>query len=229
MKKIHSYILSGINLILLFFVWSVLADQSRMSNLDVYPPGSDAFFTYFYIFTTTSGLIVAIFHLMASYYLFRFRIKSALVFGFIEAVLIVIRFVALSLVNNSFTTLHNFVANIPSGIVIMIINFGIPIYLAYTLSQKKVEEISKKTQRERLAKVIIDKEKVSITELISLLKVRQKTFERQLIDWAVDYSLRIDGDDIIINKDTQDDFLEALDAMYIQWQESIEKDAGKKK
>jgi hypothetical protein len=175
-----------------------------------------------------SNLATLIAHLAVTYFLFRFQIKSALISGLIETFLIVTQFVALCIVSFNITKLNNFINYIPFRVAIMIIIIGIQIYLIYTKSLEKIKKISKKAQRERLAKTIINKERVSITELIDLLNVRQATFERQLLDWAVDFSLKIDGDDIIITKETQDDFLDALDAKYIQWEKSVQKKTGNK-
>ena len=55
-----------------------------------------------------------------------------------------------------------------------------------------------------------------------LLKVKQKSFERKLLDWATEFSLLIDGDEIIINEETISDFIDALDAQYIKWEKTAE-------
>lgn len=225
MKKIHSYILFGIYIVLFFLIWNV-ATESRSHPLDEFP--SEMFMHDFGIIIYFSNLATLIAHLAVTYFLFRFQIKSALISGLIETFLIVTQFVALCIVSFNITKLNNFINYIPFRVAIMIIIIGIQIYLIYTKSLEKIKKISKKAQRERLAKTIINKERVSITELIDLLNVRQATFERQLLDWAVDFSLKIDGDDIIITKETQDDFLDALDAKYIQWEKSVQKKTGNK-
>jgi hypothetical protein len=228
MKKIQSYILFGIYIILFFLVWYVLAIQSSSHPFDAFPYDYYQFRPDFNAFLFFSTFFVLIAHLLTIYFYFRFQIKLAIISGLIETILIIIQFLVLSFVNFNILTLHNFIAYYPFGILIMIIIAGIQIYLILIKSREKMVNLSKKAQRERLAKTIIDKERVDIVELVKLLKVSQKTFERQLLDWAVEFSLKIDGDDILINIDTQNDFLDALDAKYVKWQENIEKKTGKK-
>ncbi len=49
------------------------------------------------------------------------------------------------------------------------------------------------------------------------------TFNDIIFDWAEKFGFTIDGDYVVINKDSVSDFIDSLDKQFIKW-EKIEKD-----
>jgi len=49
------------------------------------------------------------------------------------------------------------------------------------------------------------------------LKMNKKSFDEKIFDWADEYGFRISGDEIIINQETIDDFISALEQQFEKW------------
>jgi len=98
--------------------------------------------------------------------------------------------------------------------------------------QKFVEYCSlEKTEQERLEKETIEKIKemmevstrINLDRMQNVLDMDKKTFDNKIFKWARDFNFIIDGDNLVINKDTVSDFIDALDKQFASWEKRKEK------
>jgi len=53
------------------------------------------------------------------------------------------------------------------------------------------------------------------------------TFNEKIFEWAKRFSFTIDGDYLVVNKDTVSDFMNALDEQFAIWEKMEEERSGK--
>ena len=57
----------------------------------------------------------------------------------------------------------------------------------------------------------------------NVLDMEKKTFDNKIFEWAREFDFIIDGDNLVINKDTVSDFIDALDKQFASWEKGKEK------
>lgn len=57
----------------------------------------------------------------------------------------------------------------------------------------------------------------------NVLHIDKKTFDNKIFIWAREFGFIIDGDYLIINKETVSDFIDALDKQFAIWEKGKEK------
>ena len=88
------------------------------------------------------------------------------------------------------------------------------------------EFLKEKKEREAVEKL---KNMMEVSDRLNVDIVRQTlgldkaTFNTKLFEWAKQFNFRIDGDFIIINNNTIDDFIDALDEQFTIWEQLEEK------
>ena len=57
--------------------------------------------------------------------------------------------------------------------------------------------------------------------------MQEETFSEKVFEWAEEFNFIIDGDYLIVNKETLDDFMSALDSQFESWKKREEVSNGK--
>jgi len=149
----------------------------------------------------------------------------------------------------SFTTLENLAYGFYIGFItwisILIINISNYIfYRAETESLYKRGLIRQQEEDRKLNKLIKKKKErvqfntfktiLQVSDRIQLdvikkrLKMDDESFYKKLVAWKIKFDFIIEGDYIIVNKDTVSEFIDALDKQFMIWDE-MEKDKKYKK
>ncbi len=107
--------------------------------------------------------------------------------------------------------------------LISISSIGVISFVIYKVKKvRKVKSEARKVEaRERLEKLkefIEGKTQIEVETLRNFFNINDKTFDRSLYEWALEYNLTIDGDIIIINKDTVSEFIDKLDKQFRKWE-----------
>ncbi len=85
-----------------------------------------------------------------------------------------------------------------------------------SLISKSKKDVDK-TVIEKLKKIIQVSNKIRFKMIKSMLGIDDETFYNKILDWAVEFGFTINGDFLIINKDTVNDFIKALDQQFEVW------------
>ena len=57
--------------------------------------------------------------------------------------------------------------------------------------------------------------------------MQEEAFSEKIFEWAEEFNFTIDGDYLVVNKETIDDFMSALDAQFESWKIKEEGSDGK--
>lgn len=76
----------------------------------------------------------------------------------------------------------------------------------------QIEQI--KNIRENITKLLSVSNKIKLDMMRDILQLNKDSFNNMILDWAVKYNFTIDGDYILINKDTLPNFIEELNQLY---------------
>lgn len=71
---------------------------------------------------------------------------------------------------------------------------------------------------EKLKKILKVSNRIKLEHMKDVLEMDQKTFNKQIIDWADEFGFTIDGDYVIVNKESVNDFITKLDQQYKSWE-----------
>jgi len=72
---------------------------------------------------------------------------------------------------------------------------------------------------EKIKQIIQVSDRIKLDMMKSALKIDTSTFNEKVFDWAAKFGFTISGDEIIINKDTVNEFMDALDEQFTAWSE----------
>lgn len=61
--------------------------------------------------------------------------------------------------------------------------------------------------------------KIKLDRMQSALKMEDHIFNEKIFNWARDFGFTIDGDYLIVNKNTVNDFMDALDKQFKEWKD----------
>ena len=67
---------------------------------------------------------------------------------------------------------------------------------------------------DKLKRVLNVSNSIKMDQLRNILDLESKTFDTQILEWAEEFEFVIDGDYIIINKNTIDSFIDQLDKQF---------------
>ena len=112
-------------------------------------------------------------------------------------------------------------------------------------SERNEKEQQEKRAREHQKQIIIEQNRQKIEKIQKILKVSKKIrmemmqdaleipktqFNKEIFDWADKFNFQIDGDFVIINQETVNDFISSLDSMFTDWsQKEVSKNNKKEK
>jgi Leucine-rich repeat (LRR) protein len=92
--------------------------------------------------------------------------------------------------------------------------------------QPKVH-FDEKKQIEMIRKMMTVSTKIKLEMMRDALKMDESIFNQKIFDWAANFGFVIDGDYLVINKDTVDEFLTSLDSQFSDWTQKEESKHGK--
>jgi len=93
----------------------------------------------------------------------------------------------------------------------------------YCQQKRKRREIIEEETIKKLNTLIEKSNKVNLNQIKDTLEMDTHTFNNKIIDWADEFNFIIDGDYLVINKDTVSDFIDALDKQFASWEKGKEK------
>ncbi len=94
-------------------------------------------------------------------------------------------------------------------------------------AEREENEKRAKERIEKLKKIIKVSDEIKLDMMRKSLDLDEKTFLDNIYDWAEEFSFRIKGDLLIINQATVDDFINALDGQFSEWERSEKTGLGK--
>ena len=80
---------------------------------------------------------------------------------------------------------------------------------------------------EKIKRIVKVSDRIEIDMMRESLKMKKGEFLDKLYIWAEKFNFRIDGNTLVINKDTVSDFLEALDQQFDTWENQEASENGK--
>jgi len=84
------------------------------------------------------------------------------------------------------------------------------------IEEKELRSTVEKTKkiRENITKLLKVSNKIKLNMMRDILQLDKDTFNNMILEWAVKYNFTIDGDYVLINKDTLPNFIEELNKLY---------------
>ena len=81
------------------------------------------------------------------------------------------------------------------------------------------KEFEKQTSelREKLTRMLNVSTRLNLNRMQNALDMDKRIFDNKIFEWAEEFSFTIDGDYLLINKETVSDFIDALDDEYKKW------------
>ncbi|MFX0070203.1 MAG: zinc ribbon domain-containing protein [Candidatus Hermodarchaeota archaeon] len=98
----------------------------------------------------------------------------------------------------------------------------------YDLSLERGKlQVLEKEAIEKLKRVVSISDRIQIDMLKNILNLDDIRFARNIFNWAEAFNFTVDGDYLIINKDTVTEFIEALDKQFEMWTAMEKEKIGK--
>lgn len=141
------------------------------------------------------------------------NLKMSLIIQLISLILYIVRIVILY-----FTEFQIGIVNILTRIFIFIYicsTFGVLLYSKAKLGFSKELKIFEKSKLEKILRV---SEKINLEIVRNILEMDQKTFQERVIDYSKQYGMKVEGNNLIINKENLDDFLNSLEDQFKEWE-----------
>jgi MFS family permease len=106
------------------------------------------------------------------------------------------------------------------GIIILILRKKqLPVEREKTVKEKKEKQKKIEVEAiEKIRRIVKVSDRIEIDMMRESLGLNKKEFLDKLYVWAEQFNFRIDGNILVINKDTVSDFLEALDKQFDTWE-----------
>ena len=90
-----------------------------------------------------------------------------------------------------------------------------------------IKKNQEKDSIQKLKKILKVSNRFRLDMMMDILNIDNKTLYKNLKDWSTDFGFKIDGEYLIINRETVLDFVDALDKQFRVW-EKIERSKKKK-
>ncbi|MFX0070204.1 MAG: hypothetical protein ACFFAO_03850 [Candidatus Hermodarchaeota archaeon] len=98
------------------------------------------------------------------------------------------------------------------------------------LERKKIEMLESNIDpMEQIKKILNVSNRIKLDLVRRALFMDQQSFDNKILDWANQFNFKIDGDYLVTNVETVDDFINMLDEQFVMWEESEKLKLGKKK
>jgi len=80
---------------------------------------------------------------------------------------------------------------------------------------------------EKLREILNISTRIKLERVQNILNLDDKSFDVKIIEWANEFDFKIDGEYLVVNKESVSEFIDALDDKFIEW-ETREKDISDK-
>ncbi len=80
---------------------------------------------------------------------------------------------------------------------------------------------------EKIKQIMRVSTRISLDRMQEALDIDNKTFNDKIFDWAEEFEFTIDGDYLVINKETVSDFIDSLDRQFDMWEKAEKERDGK--
>jgi len=94
-------------------------------------------------------------------------------------------------------------------------------------AKKENKEREEKEIRTKLEKMFKVSNRIKFEMMRDALKIEEHLFNELIFEWADKFNFTIDGDYLIVNKETVDDFIQALDKQFKSWESKERNKFGK--
>lgn len=94
-------------------------------------------------------------------------------------------------------------------------------------SKKRVPKLLAQVDLDKLKQMLRVSTKIRLDMMQDILGLSKKLFNEQIFRWANEFDFTIDGDYIVINKETVLEFINSLDQLYEEWKKVEEMGSGK--
>lgn len=83
--------------------------------------------------------------------------------------------------------------------------------------EKQYRSEKEREMLEKIKEIMKVSTRIKLSMLRNILDTDKKTVDNKVFEWAKNYGFTIDGDYLIINRDTVSDFIDALDKEFVLW------------
>ncbi|MFX0046749.1 MAG: hypothetical protein ACFE8G_01140 [Candidatus Hermodarchaeota archaeon] len=194
------YFLGFFNAIFVYTLFTEVGIHIIYDYIDVYLTG---------IMLTFTLVIMGIF-ICSTVLILLLKLKVSLIVQIIGYSLYLIRYIFLDYPTPPYITQSNFLITIGN----------IPLILILIYYSKKLGEYSRKFkifEKEKIERIMRVSNSIDLDLMREVLGMDENTFQERIIAYTQKYDMRIEGNNLIINKDTLDDFLNSLDEKYKEW------------
>lgn len=215
MKKNVLYLFTLLNLVL--FVLMYISSILRITDWDYGPSSDEAFINQFIPFIVYYNIITLIPFAISSLFIILLRIKWVLITGAAGITLYIGGFVIISSVHNNQMIFPAYTTSLIIAIIVVIGYFAI--YISFIILKYKLgfSEKTKTFQGDKLKRIMKVSNKIRLDILRDLLEMDQNTFDNKLINLLKQFGTKVEGNYIIVNKDTLLELFKELDEKREGW------------
>jgi hypothetical protein len=113
--------------------------------------------------------------------------------------------------------------------IVLFLIFSIPPALLGAYIKRRIprkdRKIEKETKQEaveggrmkKFQEIISVSDRLSVQRIAEVLEMSSKDIWKRVFDWAKQFNFRIDGEDLVFNKETVNEFIASLDTEFRKW------------
>jgi len=210
MRKNSLYYIGGLNCFIIYFVFWETFDPQGTANFAIMFSYLLDFGTYFVLHIFLLGLIALGLFIVSTVYIFLLNITISMSCQIVGTILYIIRLAfSIPLPVSFYMTTLLFSCG---DIIVLVILIYSKVKLGFSAKFKVFE-------KGKLEKVMRVSNSINLEILREILNMDSKNFEDRIINYSKRYGMIVEGSNLIINKDTVDDFLNSLDEQFKKWEE----------
>lgn len=216
LKKNILYIFTLVNLVLLVLMYITFTAWIINGEI-IGPPLDYDFHNRFFQFSFYYNVITLIPFVISSLFIILLRIKWVLITGAAGISLYIGGIVIISSVHNNQMIFPNYTTNLILAIIVLIGYFAIYISLIIFRYKLGFSEKTKTFQGDKLKRIMKVSNKIRLDILRDLLEMDQNTFNNKLINLLKQFGTKVEGNYIIVNKETLPELFKELDEKREGW------------
>jgi hypothetical protein len=189
----------------------------RLSDWDYGPYSDEVFINQFLPFIVNYTIITLIPFAISSLFIILLRIKWVLITGAAGITLYIGGFVIISSVHNNQMIFPDYTTSVILAIIVVIGYFAI--YISFIILKYKLgfSEKTKTFQGDKLKRIMKVSNKIRLDILRDLLEMDQNTFDNKLLNLLKQFGTKVEGNYIIVNKETLPEFYAFIDGKREGW------------
>jgi len=214
-KKNILYLFTILNFVL--FVLMFITSVARVANLGTRGGGDGSYPDPFIEFMGGYVFLIVIPFIISSFFIILLKIKWVLITGAAGITLYIGADVMVSIVNINQMNFPTYTINNTLTIIVLIGYFATYISLIIFRYKLGFSEKTKTFQGDKLKRIMKVSNKIRLDMLRDLLEMDQNTFDNKLITYMKQFGTKVEGNYIIVNKDTLSELLNDLDERREGW------------